>query len=188
MLLVCSLTLTYELIFFFKNHCTFLSEGGVDCSAEFDVSLHLVKREWWLKSIILKTVHVYNVLRNVVVFIVIFVVKHQEEDIESRHDWGRDLHVESQRFCSIVSTVLGVGSGQDRGSSIQGCVDTSLSERDGLLLHCLMDSYLILGLHFVKLIYATDAMVCKHECTGLDTEIASLWVFDDTSCQTSGTG
>ena len=96
MLLVSSLTLTYQLIFFFQDHGTFLGEVGVDSSAEFDVGLHLVKREWRLESIILETVHVYNMLCNMVIFIIIFVVEHQEEDVKSRHNWGRDLHIESQ--------------------------------------------------------------------------------------------
>jgi len=47
---------------------------------------------------------------------------------------------------------------------------------------------LILDLHLVKLINATDTMICKHERTSFNAEVTGLWVLDHTCCQTGSTG
>ena len=67
-------------------------------------------------------------------------------------------------------------------------MDSSLSKRNGLLLHCLMDSYLIFDVHLVEFINATDSVISKHESSCFDTEVSSFWVLKDTGSETSSTG
>jgi len=66
-------------------------------------------------------------------------------------------------------------------------MDACLSDRDCLLLHCLVNSDLIFDIHLIELINATDAVVSKHECTSFDAELSSLRVFSYTCSQTSST-
>lgn len=63
-----------------------MSEVRIEIAAEFDVGLHLVELERWRQGVILKSVHVHNVLCNVIVLVVVLVVKDQEEDVETGHD------------------------------------------------------------------------------------------------------
>ena len=67
-------------------------------------------------------------------------------------------------------------------------MDTGLGERDGLLLHCLMDSHLILDVHFVELVNAADSVIGKHESSCFDAEVSSLRVLQHTGSKTSSTG
>ena len=67
-------------------------------------------------------------------------------------------------------------------------MDTGLGERDGLLLHSLMDSHLILDVHFVELVNAADSVIGKHESSCFDAEVSSLGVLQHTGGETSSTG
>ena len=65
-------------------------------------------------------------------------------------------------------------------------MNTSLGNRDSLLLHGLVNSRLILDVHLVKLIDATDTMVCQHQSSCFNAELSSLSVLQDTGSQTCG--
>ena len=47
-----------------------------------------------------------------------------------------------------------------------------------------MNSHLVLNIHLVELINATDTMVREHQCTGLYAKLASLWVLAHAGSQT----
>ena len=87
MLLIRSLPLSNEFVFLLENLRTLLGEVWVDCSAELDVGLHVIELEGRLQRVILEAMHVYNVLSDVVVLVVVLVVEDHEEDVESGHDW-----------------------------------------------------------------------------------------------------
>jgi hypothetical protein len=72
--------------------------------------LHLEIR---VDSLILESMHVHDVSGDLVIFIVILFIKDDEEDVKTRHDRGRDVHVESEGSVLVVSTKLRVSSGQN---------------------------------------------------------------------------
>lgn len=63
-------------------------------------------------------------------------------------------------------------------------MNTSLRNRDGLLLHGFVDSDLVLDVHLIEFIDAADAVVGEHQSASLNTELARLWVLLHTGCQT----
>lgn len=83
----------------------------VDGSAEFDVGLHLFHLEVWVDSIVLKSMHVHDVLSDMEIFVVILFIKDNEEDVKTRHDRRRDVHIKLERSCFIISAQLRVSSG-----------------------------------------------------------------------------
>ena len=105
-----------------------MREVRVEIAAEFDVGLHLIKLEGWLQGVILQSMHIHNVLRNVIVLVIILIIEQQKEYVETGHDWSRDVHVETQGLRAIVSAILRVGSSQDRGPGVQSCMDASLRQ------------------------------------------------------------
>lgn len=119
-----------------------------------------------------------------VVFVVLFI-KDDEEQVETRHDWGRDVDVVAERLGTVIPTSDWIGSSQDRGTGIERGVDSCLGDRDGLLFHSFVNGNLILDVHLVELVDAADTMVGEHECTCLDAELTRLIVFTDGSRQTS---
>ncbi len=48
-----------------------------------------------------------------------------------------------------------------------------------------MDGDLVADVHLVKLVDGADAIVCKHQGTCLNGEVASFFIFHDSSCQSS---
>lgn len=56
-------------------------------------------------------------------------------------------------------------------------MNTSFSYTYSLLLHGLMNSYLIFDVHFIEFINATNAVVSEHQGPGLYTVLTSFNVF-----------
>lgn len=65
-------------------------------SGKLDVGLHLLHCKVWVESSVPKSMHIYNMLSNVEIFIIILLVKDHKEDVKSRHDRWRDIDIESQ--------------------------------------------------------------------------------------------
>ncbi len=72
-----------------------------------------------------------------------------------------------------------IGACEAAGEEIAD-LDTSFGNGDGLLLHGLMDSHLILLIHLVKLINAADAIVCQHQGPSLNAEFPTVTVLQQT--------
>jgi hypothetical protein len=53
-------------------------------------------------------------------------------------------------------------------------LDAGLADADGLLLHGLVDGYLVRDVHLVKLIDAADTVVSQHQGTSLDRKLIVL--------------
>ena len=56
--------------------------------------------------------------------------------------------------------------------SVKSGMNACLCNRDGLLLHGLMDGCLILDVHLVKLVDTADSVVSEHEGAGLDAKLS----------------
>ena len=132
--------------------------------------------------------HVHDVSGDREVILILLLVEDDEEEIETGHDWSRDVYVVAERLGAVVPSSDRVCSSQDRGASVERGVNASLGNGDRLLFHSLVDSHLILDVHLVELINAADAMVSEHKRTSFDTELTSLWVLAHRCSQTSRIG
>jgi hypothetical protein len=56
------------------------------------------------------------------------------------------------------------------------------------LFHSLVNSRLILDVHLIELINATDSIIGQHQSTSFNTKLSSLCIFSNRSSQTSSTG
>jgi hypothetical protein len=130
-------------------------------------------------------VHVDDVSGNVEVVFIALLVDYHKEEIESTHDRRRNVNIVVKRASPIVSSMDRVGSSQDRSTSIKGGVDTSLSDRDSLLLHGFVDSSLISRVHLIEFIDTADTVVSEHKGSRFNAEFSCLTVFAYTGGQTS---
>jgi hypothetical protein len=109
-LLIVLLVLSHSFVLFLEHVSWFLGELRLNGSTELNVGLQLVSCEVWVEWIFLKSVHVYNVLSNHKILVISLLIKDNEEQIESWHDWWWDINVISEGFWSIISTLNWIGS------------------------------------------------------------------------------
>jgi hypothetical protein len=98
------LPLSNSLIFFLENLGGLPGELWVDSPAELNISLHLFHLKIGIASFIFESVHVYDMSSDLIIFIIIFFIEDDEEDVKTRHDWSRNVDVESQRSVFVVSS------------------------------------------------------------------------------------
>ena len=153
-------------------------------TTHLDVGLELRHREVRGQCCVLNSVHVDNMARNVEVLVFLFLVNDDEEEVEAGHNWRADIDVVAQGPCAIISTSERISCSQDRGTRIEGGVDASFCNRDGLLLHSFVDSNLILDIHLVELINTADTVICEHQGTSFDAELTCLGILTHRSSQT----
>ena len=77
-------------------------------TSKFDVGLNLLHLEIWINSFVTKSMHVDDMVSDVVIFLVILLIKNNEENVESGHKWRSNVDVISERSGSIVATENGV--------------------------------------------------------------------------------
>ena len=99
---------THHLVLVFQNFSTFLAESRIDVTSKFDVGLNLLHLEIWINSFVTKSMHVDDMVSDVVIFLVILLIKNNEENVESGHKWRSNVDVISERSGSIVATENGV--------------------------------------------------------------------------------
>jgi hypothetical protein len=63
----------------------------------------------------------------------VHLVQDEVEKIETRNERGWEINIGRNRQFRVISRVDGVGSGQDRGSSVQSRDNTRFGNRDCLL-------------------------------------------------------
>lgn len=82
------LILSQSLKLFLEHECRFLGEFGFDCATELNVCLELLCGEIRSQSVLSQAMHVDNVISNVVILIISFLIEDHEEEIETGHDWS----------------------------------------------------------------------------------------------------
>lgn len=182
-----AVSLSHHDVLVFEDFGALWSECWLDLSAVLDVGLHLLHAEVRRSSRVSKSVHSNDGVGYVEVQIVVLLVKNEEEDVESTHDRRRDVHVLSQGPRPIIPSIDWVGRSQDRSSCIECGVDASLSDRNSLLLHSLVDGDLVSRVHLVELVNTADAVISQHQSSRLNGKVASLRVLQNTGSETSGT-
>lgn len=66
-------------------------------------------------------------------------------------------------------------------------MNTGFGDRDGLLLHRLVNSDLVLNIHLVELIDTANTVISKHESSSLDAKFACLGILQNRSSETGCT-
>jgi hypothetical protein len=94
-------------------------------------------------------------------------VEDEEEDVEPREESSRQVDVFDRRYLGVVPAVQRVGRREDRGPGVERRRDAGLADRDGLLLHDLVDRRPVRLVHLVKLVDAADAVVGENERASL---------------------
>ena len=95
------------------------------------------------------------------------VISHNKKDVKSRHQRRTQSDIWFEILGLVVSSHDRIHGCQNRATSIECSLNSSLGNRDGLLLHGLMNGHSVPFHHFVELIDATDSIVCKHKSTCL---------------------
>mmetsp|Transcript_74053 Transcript_74053/g.165709 ORF Transcript_74053/g.165709 Transcript_74053/m.165709 type:complete len:554 (+) Transcript_74053:898-2559(+) len=128
-----------------------------------------------------------DVVGNPVVVRLIVDILNDKHHVEPRHDGRREVAVLVQRLRWLVVGVLRKDGGQDGCSGIQGRLNAGLRQGDGLLLHGFVDGHLVLLVHELKLVDATDAVVSKHQRSRLnDLLLVQVCVLHHRCSETSG--
>ena len=96
--------LSQLLVLLFEDKGRLTHELRSNSPAHLDVGLELGHGEFRLEGRILQSMHIDDMPSDVEVLLVLLFVVDDEEKVESRHDWRRDLNVVAKRLCAIIST------------------------------------------------------------------------------------
>lgn len=129
-----------------------------------------------------------DVLSEIPIDLLVALVQNDEEQIEPRHDGCTHSDVGSEGHLPVVPSSYGVGGGEDGRSSVEGGLDSSFGDRDGLLFHGFVNGDLIRDVHLVELVDGADSVVGEHESSGFDRELARFLVLHNGGGETSGGG
>jgi hypothetical protein len=149
-----------------------------------NVALQRLRAELGVDRLVLESMHVHDVPCEIRIRLLVALIQDHEEQIEPAHDRSGHHHVRSERLLAIVPSSDGVRSSENARACVQGRLDTRLGDRDGLLLHRLVNGDLVGDIHLVELVDRADAVVGEHQRTGFDREVASLFVADDGGSET----
>ncbi|KAH3661303.1 hypothetical protein OGAPHI_006710 [Ogataea philodendri] len=130
------------------------------------------------------SVHSQNVLTDLSVFIVGNLVRHHEQQVETRKKRVRKSNVLLWGLEGIILAVDRVGSCNHRTSCVQRRVDSGLGNGDGLLLHDFVDSNTVDVAHLVELVDTNDTSIRKNHRTGLQPSFSRLLVAGNCGSQT----
>lgn len=89
-------------------------------------------------------------------------VSHQEDAVEARENARLEVDLVGYLGQVVLPTVVGVGCGQDAGPSVEQSGDAGLSDRNGLLLHGLVDGYSVLRTHLIELVDTHRSAITQH--------------------------
>mmetsp|Transcript_32058 Transcript_32058/g.83970 ORF Transcript_32058/g.83970 Transcript_32058/m.83970 type:complete len:372 (+) Transcript_32058:804-1919(+) len=115
-------------------------------------------------------------------------VLHHAENVESRNDGLCEVDVLCKRERRLVLSLDGVGGRDDGAPRLERGDDAGFGDRDGLLLHRLVDRGAVLVVHLVKLINQADALVGQHERAALERPLSGERVASHRGRQTDGRG
>ena len=136
-------------------------------------------QRWMVTGLVNKS-HMLGKLR---VHVRIRLVQQEEDVIEPRHQGSWQVDVLMHTDLGVVSSVQRVCGSKNGGPGVQTRDDTSLGDRNSLLLHHLVDVGPVSLVHLVKLIDATDTKVCQDEGSTLENQLLGQWVSDDGCCE-----
>lgn len=132
--------------------------------------------------------HVDNMLGNIQISPLVALIQDHKEQIKSTHDRRAHLYIGTEGLFPVVATANRVSRRENGCTSVKSGMDTSFGDGNGLLFHGFVDGDLVRDVHLVKFVNGTNPVICQHESTGFNGEIAGFFVLDNGCCQTSGRG
>ena len=112
------------------------------------------------------------------------LVKKEPEQVEAGEERGGKVDVLLGRAVRVILGEDRVGGREHRGASVERGSDPGLGNRDGLLLHHLVDGGPVALFHLVELVDAADPHVGEHESPALKHELACRRVARHSSSET----
>ena len=103
-------------------------------------------------------------------------VEHQVQQVEARQQRRRQVDVLRQRELGEVARPLRVCAREDRRARVELRHEPGLRDRDGLLLHDLVQHRARAVGHLVELVDAADALVAEHQRARLEHHLVRLGV------------
>jgi hypothetical protein len=111
--------------------------------------------------------HIGDMLGQPKVIVSVRSVLYQPEQVESGKQCSWKLYVLLQTATGVVAPIGRVGSSQDGAPGIKCGENACFGNRDGLLLHDLVDGRTVSLSHFVKLIDTAHTLVSQHKSSTL---------------------
>jgi len=106
----------------------------------------------------------------------ILLVKHDEDEIETREERVWQANVAAYRLVPGILGVDGIGSSDDTASGVESGVDARLGNGDCLLLHDFVNGHTVHIVHLVELINTYNTPISKHHRTGFQMSLTCVFV------------
>jgi len=114
------------------------------------------------------------------------VVLYHTQHIESRQDRLREFDVLRERDSRVVAPPNRIGRCNNRTPRLECSHDTSFSDGDRLLFHCLVNRRPVCIVHFVELVDEASSVISQNECPSFQRPLARDGVLADTGRKTDG--
>ena len=121
------------------------------------------------------------------VILLVVLVLNDVDHVETRQDRGLKVNVLARGLEVVVSPENWVGRGEHGGSRVQNGGNASLGDRNGLLLHGLVNGNTVVLSHLVKLINAHHTTVSEHHGTSFKVKVPGGGITNHGGGETSGT-
>ena len=122
-----------------------------------------------------------------VVLVLVHFVTDDGEQVESRQDRVSQVHIIIEVELRLVNTADRVSGCNNRAASLERRNNTSLGDRDGLLLHGFVDRGSVLFVHLIELIDEADTLIGKDKRATFEGPLTRDRIFMYTGCQTDST-
>jgi len=106
----------------------------------------------------------------------ILLVKHDEDEIETREEGVWQANVAAYRLVPGILGVDGIGSSDDTASGVESGVDARLGNGDCLLLHDFVNGHTVHIVHLVELINTYNTPISKDHRTGFQMSLTCVFV------------
>ena len=123
-----------------------------------------------------------------IILLLVHLVLDNCQDIETRKNGLCKIHIIGEVECVVVVALNGIGCGDNTATGLQRRDNTGLRDRNGLLLHSLVNRCTILVIHLIELIDEAQALISQHQCSTLECPLSRDGVFMDTGSETDCRG
>ena len=120
-----------------------------------------------------------NVSREQLIRKPVRLVQHDENQIEPGQKRRRQINIFMRGELLIIPPIKRVRRGQNRGPGVERGNHPHLGDRNGLLLHDLVDRGPVVLAHFVELVDAADAHVRQNQRAALERDFPGVGVLHD---------
>ena len=161
----------------------------INCGAFTVLSVAMVNGSFNHRVVVEKVHHLVSALETMVgdyalsdtsVLLRLFLVEHNEQQVETREQRVREADILADRLVAGIVAVDRVGSCDNRAAGVEAGVDAGLGNGNSLLLHHFVDSYSVVVVHLVELIDTDDTAIGKDHSASFQVTFSCVLV--DTHC------